>query len=102
VSTPEPDPRVLSLLRKVPVEHAAPLAVLLTDLVDDIVTEQVAGRLGQFTEWVACTRAYNGSPHHRGQSLYNESLNEVLLPWAADFVREEIHELPPLPTQRSA
>lgn len=41
-----------------------------------------------FAEWVAYRRAYNGSDHTRGQSLYNESLNGVLPDWARAFADE--------------
>ena len=39
----------------------------------------------EFAQWVATNRAYNGSDHERGQSLYNECLNAVLPTWAREF-----------------
>lgn len=44
--------------------------------------------LREFAHWVAVGRAYNGSNHERGQSLYNECLNAVLPTWVEEFIVE--------------
>lgn len=58
---------------------------------DIVICEQCAYHCGQadaatdFAAWVATDRAYNGSEHPRGQSLYNECINEVLREWAVEY-----------------
>lgn len=47
--------------------------------------EEVVATLIDFAQWVATNRAYNGSDHEHGQSLYNECLNAVLGQWALDY-----------------
>ena len=42
----------------------------------------------EFVAWVATQRAYNGSDHPHGQSLYNECLNAALPDWADQWLRE--------------
>ena len=46
----------------------------------------VPAALREFVQWVATQRAYNGSDHRHGQSLYNECLNAVLPQWAEEFI----------------
>lgn len=50
-----------------------------------VVAEIVAAEVLDFAQWVASNRAYNGSDHRHGQSLYNECLNAVLPTWAIEF-----------------
>lgn len=61
------------------------------DAVARIVAERTRGAREQavldFTHWVAINRAYNGSDHPHGQSLYNECLNSALPTWAMEYLR---------------
>jgi hypothetical protein len=50
--------------------------------------EERARVVADFAHWVATNRAYNGSEHLHGQSLYNECINAVLSTWAWEFARE--------------
>jgi len=43
----------------------------------------------EFANWVATQRAYNGSEHDYGQSLYNECINAVLPTWAEEWAAEQ-------------
>ena len=61
-------------------------AELLAPLVEQAKREAAA----EFAHWVATHRAYNGSDHERGQSLYNECLNAVLPTWAAEWGAERV------------
>lgn len=43
----------------------------------------------EFANWVSTQRAYNGSEHEHGQSLYNECINAVLPTWAEEWAAEQ-------------
>lgn len=62
---------------------------LPTDLVAFVERIKAAARaeaLREFVRWVAINRAYNGSDHQHGQSLYNECLNASLPEWAEEWL----------------
>lgn len=67
------------------IAHRQHLATLLAERDRRVAATAVA----EFAHWVAIARAYNGSDHERGQSLYNECLNAVLLTWAQEWVDEQ-------------
>lgn len=56
--------------------------------------ETEAALLRRFVEWIATDRAYNGSDHQHGQSLYNECLNAALPLWVEDFLRIPTNDAP--------
>lgn len=46
----------------------------------------IAEGVRKFVAWVAINRAFNGSNHDHGQSLYNECLNAALPTWAEEWL----------------
>ncbi len=66
----------------------------LTDMMADLIAARLAPirapTVVDFAQWVATNRAYNGSDHPHGQSLYNECLNGVLPLWALQYARNAL------------
>lgn len=69
---------------------AAIVERMALDRAERVLDALSAEVLGDFVGWVATSRAYNGSEHKRGQSLYNEGLNEVLPHWALEWAQERL------------
>jgi hypothetical protein len=68
----------------------------LSSTVESIVAARLAdaearaeAAVREFVQWVATSRAYNGSDHHvYAQSLYNDQINDALPKWAEEWFRE--------------
>lgn len=66
----------------------------LTDHIAPLIEQARRDGAAEFAHWVATQRAYNGSDHDHGQSLYNECINGVLPTWAVEWGAEQATRSP--------
>ncbi|WP_418060825.1 hypothetical protein [Pimelobacter simplex] len=71
-----------------------PVAGEESDSLSKIPSTSPAAAARDFAHWVATQRAYNGSDHEHGQSLYNECINAVLPTWAEEWAAEQANPAP--------